>query len=188
MFRIGAFRRRPILVHWSVPVVGAIMIAFNYSEPVFAASLCAAYFVLLLIHEIGHAIVADFRRCTVSQIEIYPIHGLCRYFPNTAEDQAFIAWGGVLAQFAVAVVVVAIVDVTGGTRINGLDIAFAVLGYISPVIAIVNLLPVRPLDGASAWRIGPILMRRVVRRLRRKRDITAMEAMESALKAARKKK
>jgi len=170
-----------------VPVVGAIIIAFNYSEPVFAASLCAAYFVLLLIHEIGHAIVANLRHSAVSRIEIYPIHGMCHYVPNISEDEAFVAWGGVLAQFAVAGVVVAIVNVTGGTRINGLDIAFAVLGYISPIIAIVNLLPVRPLDGAKAWRIVPIFWRGAVRRLRRKRDITAMEAMERALKAARRK-
>src|SRR5690349_3869098 len=104
MFQIAAFRGRPILVHWSVPLVGAIIIIFNYREPESAAALCAAYFFLLLIHEIGHAIVAGFRRCAVSRIEIYPIHGLCHYFPNVPDDEAFVAWGGVLAQFAVAAV------------------------------------------------------------------------------------
>lgn len=184
LIRAGTVRGHPVYVHWSVPLICFVILAFNYEAPVTAVVSTAAYFAMLVIHEAGHATVARMRRCAVKEIVIYPIHGYCRFFPNSAEDHVFIAWGGVIAQLVVALPIMIVTKLFGGTHILALDAALAILGYLSFAIALLNLLPVRPLDGAIAWSVVPILLRRFVRRVKRKRDLTPMEAMEEALKKA----
>jgi Zn-dependent protease len=107
------------------------------------------------------------------------------YEPYVQFDEVVVAWGGVLAQLVVALPLVAYVAVFGPTPYEPLNAVFAILGFFSLALAIFNLIPVRPLDGRRAWAILPHLLRR--RRRQPPRELTATEALEEALRKARKK-
>jgi Zn-dependent protease len=49
----------------------------------------------------------------------------------------------------------------GFTPFGVINALIAMFGYFSALIAVVNLLPVSPLDGATAWQIVPHLWRRI---------------------------
>jgi len=124
--------------------------------------LVAAYLGVLLLHECGHLVAAKRRGYPVWSIELYPFHGLTRYAaPQTHYDACVVAWGGVLAQFAVALPLILLAAFFGFTSIGIVNGVIAVFGYLSPVVAVFNLMPVHRLDGATAWQIVPHLWRRV---------------------------
>lgn len=175
----------PILVHWSVPAIALLLlIAGSRHLPIMSAGVIA-YLVILLIHELGHQRVAEWRGCKVVAIHIYPIHGDCTYnLPGSRWDDGLIAWGGVAAQLIVAAPLFVFAKVVGSTGLASLDVAIVVLGVYSPIIAAFNLLPISTLDGRKAWPIVPLAWKK----FRRRRDLvelTPMEAMEEALRKAR---
>jgi Zn-dependent protease len=144
---------------------------------------------MVIIHELGHQRAAEWRRCRVIAIQIYPLHGSCLYESSRSQyDEVLIAWGGPVAQLIVAVPVVIFLKAFGSTSIDSLDIVLAVLGVFSPLLALFNLLPIRPLDGHKAWTILPLVWRRMKRRNQRRGPQTAMEAMEEALRKASKRR
>jgi len=71
-----------------------------------------------------------------------------------------VAWGGVLAQLAVAVPLVLWSVVFGFTAIGVVNAIIAMFGYLSLLWVALNLMPVARLDGAIAWQIVPYLWRR----------------------------
>ena len=116
---------------------------------------------LILIHECGHMIAAQWKGCEATAIELYPIHGcVCFRQPWSRYDSAVIAWGGVVAQAVVAVPLVTLVAIFGFTRSDAVNVAIGVLGYYSLIVAGFNLVPVPPLDGARAWYLIPELIKR----------------------------
>jgi Zn-dependent protease len=143
---------------------------------------------MLLVHELGHQVVAQRLGYHVEAIRIYPIHGTCHFeAPRSRLHEALVAWGGPLAQFLVAAPLAVFVILRGPTRIEPIDAVLAILGFFAPIVAIINLIPVAPLDGRKAWPLVSIAWERI-RYRQRYRDTTAMEAMEEALrKAARRR-
>jgi stage IV sporulation protein FB len=185
MFVVGHTRRRvPMLVHWSVPALALFVLGAGVQHIFTAASLIASYLAMLIIHEFGHQWVAEWRGCRVVAISIYPLHGSCRYESRSRYDDILIAWGGPVAQFIVAAPLAVWIKVFGSTRIDQLDVVLAVLGVISPMIALFNLLPIEPLDGRKAWAIIPLAWSRIRRGRKGSEPRTAMEAMEEALRKA----
>jgi Zn-dependent protease len=185
MFRAGTIRNHPILVHWSVPLVACGVIAFNYAAPVTALVSVISYCIILVVHELGHATVARRRRCSVTTIEIYPLHGLCRFYPNIADDVPMVAWGGVLAQLLSAACIMGLAEVLAYTQVPSLAPLNAIFGILGPAnvgIALLNLLPIPRFDGAVAWKVVSLFARRFGRRRRSSVDLTAMQGMEEALK------
>ena len=89
--------------HWSVLVIGTLILLGAIERPVETIAAWSAYFGVILIHECGHMIAAHRKGCEVFSIELYPIHGSVRFrSPWSRYDRAFIAWGGVAVQTAVA--------------------------------------------------------------------------------------
>lgn len=190
MFVAGHIRGRvPLLVHWSVPALGIFVLGTGIDHILTAASLVAAYLAMLMIHELGHHLAAEWRGCRVLAIRIYPLHGSCVYeLPQSRYDDALIAWGGAAAQFVVAIPLAIFIKAFGSTGVDQLDVVLAVLGVFSPMIALFNLLPIRPLDGRKAWTIIPLLWSRSRRPNKSLQPQTAMEAMEEALRKASKRR
>lgn len=190
MFRVGGTRdHAPIFVHWSVPALCIFLLGTGVSHIVTAAASVAAYLAMLLVHELGHEIVARRLGYRVGAIKIYPIHGSCWFeTPNSRFHETLIAWGGPVAQFAVAAPLATFVIVAGPTRIEPIDAILAILGFFGPLIALLNLLPIAPLDGHKAWTVIPLTWHRVTRRAAKRLPKTAMEAMEDALKKASKRR
>jgi len=90
-------------VHWTVFVVGAIILLNAGRKPVLTLVGLLCYLSVLLIHECGHLIAAQRRGSQVLEIRLYPIHGKCVFeTPWSRFDHCVIAWGGVIAQAVVA--------------------------------------------------------------------------------------
>lgn len=70
--KLGQIRGVDLYVHWTVFLVAAIILAGVLRHPALTLLGLAAYWGVLLIHEIGHLIAAQRLRCPVFSIEIYP--------------------------------------------------------------------------------------------------------------------
>ncbi len=150
-----------VYVHWTVFLIAAFMILGALQRPVLTIVGLTCYLSVLLIHETGHLLVARRRRSEVFSIKLYPIFGVTSFeSPWSRVDHCVIAWGGVLAQAVVAIPLVLWVEVFGFTPFQPLNAAFAILGFFSLAIALFNLLPIPPLDGAIAWGLFPALVER----------------------------
>jgi Zn-dependent protease len=147
-----------------------------------AASWIVACVAILVIHELGHQIMAEWRGSKVLAINIYPFHGSCVHeAPRSSFDKALIAFGGAGAQLVVAAPFALFIKFVGSTGVGALDILLAALGVVSPVVAIFNLLPIAPLDGHAIW-VSIRHSRRAVRLRQTPKCRTVMEAMEEALR------
>jgi len=162
---IAQVRGADLYFHWTIFVVAAFILAGTIHHPILSIVGLLSYLSVILIHEAGHLIAAQRLGCRVDSIELYPIFGLTTFqTPWSRLDHCLIAWSGVLAQVVIAVPLVAWVAVFGYTRIEAINAVFAILGYFSLGVAVVNLLPIPPLDGATAWGLLSALWER--RRLR----------------------
>jgi Zn-dependent protease len=151
-----------VYVHWTVLVVGILMIYAASRQPGVALAAGLSWLALMLLHESGHMVAAQRKHCQVLSIELYPIFGLCRFeIPWSRYDHCVIAWGGVIAQLLVAIPLMAGVELFGYSRFNPVNVALFIFGQYSLVVAVFNLLPVRGLDGAMAWRIIPEAIKRL---------------------------
>jgi len=150
-----------VYVHWSVLAICAVILAGVIRRPLQSILGMIAYLSVLFIHECGHLILARRKQCDVSAIELYPIFAITRYSqPWSAFDEAVIAWGGVLAQSIVAIPLALIVVFYGYTRFQALNAVMAILGVLGLGVAIFNLVPSPPLDGATAWQIVPLAIKK----------------------------
>lgn len=168
--RIARISQVDIYVHWSIFLIGALVLFSARRNPLPALVSLTAYLAILIIHDSGHLIIARRGGYDALSIELYPIFGIARFErPGSRFDQGLIAWRGVLAQTIVSVPIALCVTVFGYTPWETLNIALAILGAASLGIAAFNLLPVRPLDGSVAWDLIPALFER--RRLLRNRRV-----------------
>ena len=150
-----------VFVHWTVFLVAAFMIVGALQRPVLTIVGLICYLSVLLIHETGHLLAAHRRRSEVFSIKLYPIFGITTFeSPRSRLDNCVIAWGGVLAQAVIAIPLVIWVEVFGFTPFEPLNAVFAILGFFSLGVALFNLLPIRPLDGATVWGLFPALIER----------------------------
>src|SRR3990172_12873917 len=93
-YRLFRVARIPVYFHWSALVMFG---AFLLATPLFGLPLlfiALGLFVILLVHELGHAFLASRLGYEVEKICIFPIHGLCYYDePYSEYENAVIAWG-----------------------------------------------------------------------------------------------
>jgi hypothetical protein len=109
-----------------------------------------------------------------SGIELYPIHGFCRFeMPWSRFDHCVIAWGGVMAQAVVAIPLLLWIEVFGYSRFDPIDAVLGILGPYSLLVATFNLLPIGRLDGKIAWGIVPEFINRAKLRNNKKKKAAA---------------
>lgn len=161
-------RGATLYVHWSVLAVTAVLTLAAIEDALSTLFLIAAYLGLLLLHEYGHLLAAHRVRSRVTSIELYPFHGITRFdAPWTHLETCVVAWGGVLAQAAVAAPLILWAQIVGFTPFGPINAVMVVFGYYSGLMVVLNLLPVPGLDGATAWRIVPHQWRRARKTRRR---------------------
>jgi Zn-dependent protease len=147
-------------IHWSAFVVAGVMFGAMIRQPLQAILMVLSYYGVILLHETGHALFAKRRGYRPIHIYLAFIHGLCEYeSPDTLKESAIIAWGGVLTQLAVAIPLIVLTQTTQLASNAHTGIVIAFFGYFSLFNALLNLLPVRGLDGFLAWRLIPIIFR-----------------------------
>jgi len=147
---IGQIRGAPIRVHWTT-LLGALVFTRSLNPAVWLA-----FFLLVVVHELGHAACVRFCGYRVTAIDVNGLGGLCHWEGDpTAKHDALIAWGGVIAQAVVLVaslMVLAVADLPPSLA----GVAW-VLTEVNATMMILNLVPIPPLDGARAWPLLRIL-------------------------------
>jgi Zn-dependent protease len=131
----GAFRNWPVLQYWIIGAVTAIL-----------------FFISVVLHELGHSIVALRYKIPVISITLFMFGGLAQIAsePPSAAAEFVIASAGPLTSFALA----AIFSLLGAISI-GVTPIFAIARYLASInaaLALFNLIPGFPLDGGRVFR------------------------------------
>jgi Zn-dependent protease len=166
--KLFSFHNTPVFAHWSVLL--AFPIGWSTEKSFLGALVAlAAFLVLMLAHELGHAFVARRLHLPVFSLHLYAVHGSCVYGAPRRESQDIaVAWGGIAAQavlFCLALLLAKGMSFTGGIP-RTLAPAFDVWVPINMLVAFCNLLPIPPLDGAKAWRFIPLGFSAIVTRIK----------------------
>jgi stage IV sporulation protein FB len=180
---LGRVAGARVRAHWTLPVGALVFGGGRLSLGYFAG-----FVLLVLVHEVGHAVVVRQRGHHATSLELHGMGGLCRWRGDpTALDVAWIAWGGVLAEALLFLATL------GATAVFGMPSERFFAELVSAFIWTnlwmlgINLLPIPPLDGAEAWKLFPLLRRRAQaraaeRRLRQRhaarRELAKLEAAE----------
>lgn len=143
----------PVRIHWSA-LLGAVF----FSGFRFAPGAWLGFVLVILAHELGHALVVRATRQQLLGVDVHALGGECRWSGYASPlERALIAWGGVWAQLALFLVALPLSWLVGASLgAFGLDLFYA-LTWSSLFLAAINLLPVRPLDGAEAWKLPGLL-------------------------------
>jgi stage IV sporulation protein FB len=136
-----------LLAHWSLPL-GALLAGGLDFRPL----AWAAFVVLVVIHDVGHALLVRWTGMRALAWELTGFGGVCRWRGSASPAQrALIAWGGILAQVLVALTAWLATSIFGApTTAWGQTITSTLIETNLWVLAL-NLLPIPPLDGAVAW-------------------------------------
>jgi hypothetical protein len=162
--RLGQLRGVPILMHILTPV-GALLFSQGQFEP----TVWLGFTLLVLLHEVGHALVVKKVGGQVQQLELHPMGGSCVWYGNVSHvGRACIAFGGIWMQlllYIAAECALAFLD----TELSGATEKFVkVFTRTNLVLIALNLLPFPPFDGAEAWKLFPLLVEKHRKGARRK--------------------
>lgn len=176
--RVGRWRGAPMLLHWSI-VLGALF----FSGFRFAPAFWFGFFALVLLHELGHAYFVRRFGQRVLSVEVNGLGGLCTWAGKVSPIQrAVIAWGGVVAQGFVYLGAQVFLSVQGAPETRAGAEILSVATTTNLWVIGLNLLPIRPLDGAAAWPLFGLLWRRF--QLRRVRELDDQARAARALSRA----
>lgn len=165
---VGRWSGTRLRLHWTTPL-GAIFFGGLSWSPGF----WVAFLVVVLVHELGHAIVVRATGHHVESIEVHGVGGTCEWYGEpTRIQRAMIAWGGVWAQLPLAALAFGLELALAPTSPFVLQL-FVGLTKWNLIMAAFNLIPIAPFDGAEAWKLIPLLRER--RRYRKQRR-AALEA------------
>ncbi len=154
MFRSGYWtvlrvRGAPVRLHWTIPVVAVLFDGFRFSP-----GFILGFVLLVLLHELGHALLVWRTGHRVAAIEVTGLGGLCHWSGNaTPFERSLIAWGGILMQAALYAAVWIAFRVAGPPPNLFLWSLLSVFLGANLWIMVFNLIPLPPLDGAEAWKI-----------------------------------
>lgn len=150
--KLGRVRGIPIKIHWTAPL-GALI----FSGASFRPGAWLGFLLLILLHELGHAALIRYYRLHVLEVHLHGFGGECVWAGGATEKQhAVIAWGGVLAQAALLLLVAPLTFLPGLTSMFWRDLISAWTASNLMLIGF-NLLPIPPLDGSRAWKLLPML-------------------------------
>jgi hypothetical protein len=176
---LGAWQGVPIRVHWSTPIACLIFSGFSFRPVAWFAILT-----LILFHELGHAFVVKRAGGKVLSADLTAFGGVCRWQGEVSNvGRAAIAWGGVWAQLLVYVITAATLFFWGQPSNHATQELASVYTSSNLWMAMFNLIPIPPLDGAEAWKLFPALARRTKKRAEKRehqrvRDIAQANRVE----------
>ena len=168
--KIGQIFGIDIKVHWTFFLLLIFFGTFGYIQTghLFGAALSIGLIVVLflfvLLHELGHSLVARRLGIEISDITLLPIGGMARMksLPEKALDEVKISIAGPPVNLVLAAIFYAVAYL--GFSVSpfatpGLGAAessvggiLAYLGFINLLLAVFNLLPAFPMDGGRVLR------------------------------------
>ena len=163
-------------LHYSWVLI-AVLIAFSLSElfhrtnpewplaVVWGTAILTAvlFFVCILLHELGHSLVAQSRGMRVSSIVLFALGGVSQIESESpdAKTEFWMSLAGPGVSFIIGIICVVIAKSLGWTMNWAGNIAPAPspvaalvgwLGYINLMLGAFNLIPAYPLDGGRVFR------------------------------------
>ena len=153
-FTVARLRRAPVRIHWSAPLGALFVTGFA-----FVPGFWVGFFVVIILHELGHALLVRRLRFQVASVDVHALGGVCRWHGHASEkEHAIIAWGGVLAQavLLVGALLWRTLAPPSGAFLN--ELLDACIRW-NAIIAGLNLIPIPPFDGANAWKLLRYLRR-----------------------------
>lgn len=146
-----------VLLVWIV--VSYVLSGANVGKAAVGALLVASVFAIIVLHELGHALVARRFGCRTKEILLLPIGGLAsmEHMPERPRHELLVALAGPAVNVVLALVLGVLVGVTGGSfdpaQAASLSGALASqLLWINVMLAAFNLLPAFPMDGGRVFR------------------------------------
>lgn len=153
--RLFSLRGIPVRVHFSI-LLGFLFI----DRGAFVPGAWLGYFVILVVHELGHALLVRRYRLYVDRIDLHALGGYCLHeSTGNAYQTSVIAWGGVLGQLLLFVL--ALLYGAFGPELGPLGAQFLrVMGNWNLTVMALNLVPLNGLDGREAWRLPRLAYQR----------------------------
>ena len=147
-------------LHWSWFLVAVYSISTripNYSTPVWGALEYLALFLIVLLHEFGHALACRQVGGTSDQIVLWPLGGVAYVAPPSRPGATL--WSiaaGPLVNVALVPVLLGLVTLSRragwSADVPDLDRLLRAVSFINLSLLVFNLLPVYPLDGGQILR------------------------------------
>jgi stage IV sporulation protein FB len=146
---VGRFGGAPVRIHWTTPIG-----AFAFTGARFAPGAWAAFLLLILIHELGHAVFVRSFHLRLQSIDVHGIGGVCNYFGDTSPiRRALIAWGGIVGQSIVLAIAFTLSLVLPPIQTPWVAQLLAALITTNLWLMAINLIPIPGFDGAEAWKL-----------------------------------
>ena len=144
-YRIGTLFGFPIDINISFVILLALVLLFWGGISGVLVVLLA--FASVLLHELGHALVARHLGVAVAGIELHIFGGAAKMAsqPKTANDEVLIAAAGPAVSFALGGIGFMLGTITGWGVLS-------LLGWINLVLGGFNLVPALPMDGGRILR------------------------------------
>lgn len=144
-WRLGSVLGFPVFLNASFLILLAI--AYLWLGGIAGLIAVSIAFASVLLHELGHAVVARRRNVAIGGIELSFLGGAAQMneLPRSAVDEILIALAGPAVSLALAALGLGLGAITGIG-------AIAVVGWINLALAIFNLIPALPMDGGRVLR------------------------------------
>jgi Zn-dependent protease len=149
-----------VLLHWSWFLVAIIQIqhrAHSYSSPVWNVLEYLALFLIVLLHEFGHALACRSVGGKAETILLWPLGGIAMVSPPPRPGATL--WSIAAGPLVNVVLMFLILGVGLALRFTGvltdapnLSRLLTMLSLINLVLLVFNLLPIYPLDGGQMLR------------------------------------
>lgn len=122
-----------------------------YEGLFFSALLLLALESIVLLHELGHSLVAKAYGLQVVDITFWPLGGMARMsrIPEETKIEATIALAGPAVNFALALLALPVLLISSGSQFGDLVEMFILMNL---VLGGFNLLPAFPMDGGRVLR------------------------------------
>jgi Zn-dependent protease len=150
-----------VRVHWTFLILLAWVFAASIASgrsgasSLIAVALVLTLFACVVLHELGHALVARHFGVRTRDITLYPIGGVARLesIPERPREELMIAAAGPLTNFVIAAVLSIFVAWPRPQEVSILGSNFwGTVLYLNISIGLFNLLPAFPMDGGRMLR------------------------------------
>ncbi|MBC8107293.1 MAG: M50 family metallopeptidase [Anaerolineae bacterium] len=155
-FRLFSLAGINVYLHWSWLVVAFIQIRRNtgYSSPAWALAEYLVLFLIVLLHEFGHAFACRSVGGRADRIVLWPLGGVA--FVQPPQRPGAMLWSivaGPLVNVALIPVTIALYVLVGRLSSNpDIERFLYYVGLMNAGLLIFNMLPIYPLDGGQIVR------------------------------------